>query len=154
MGRSQETLGKKEVRKKKEKKRKDKEKKRALKKTDSGKSSFDDMIAYVDEFGVISSTSPDPTRKKQEVIAEDIEIQVIRTNPEDAPDFHRKGVVTFYNDSKGFGFIRDLESNMRLFFHASDVQEPVKEDNIVAFEKGKGPKGIAAINVRLFKEEK
>ena len=154
MGRSQETLGKKEVRKKKEKKRKDKEKKRALKKTDSNKSSFDDMIAYVDEFGVISSTPPDPDRKKQEIAAEDIEIQVIRTNPEDAPDFHRKGVVTFYNDSKGFGFIRDLESNMRLFFHASDVQEPVKEDNIVAFEKGKGPKGVAAINVRLVKEEK
>lgn len=145
-------MGKKEVRTKKEKKRKEKEKKRALKKSEGKKSNFDDMIAYVDEFGVISSTPPDPGRKKQEVAAEDIEIQVVRTNPEDAPDYHRKGIVTFYNDSKGFGFIRDLESNQRLFFHASDVQEPVKEDNVVAFEKGKGPKGISAINVRLFRE--
>ena len=153
MGRSQETAGKKEVRNKKDKKRKEKEKKRALKKSEGKKSSFDDMIAYVDEFGVISSTPPDPGRKKQEVVAEDIEIQVVRTSAEESPDYQRKGIVTFYNNSKGFGFIRDLESDQRLFFHASDVQEPVKEDNIVSFEKGKGPRGISAINVRLFREQ-
>ena len=64
MGRSQETFGKKEVRNKKDKKRKDKEQKRAKKKSEGKKSNFDDMIAYVDEFGMITSTPPDPDKKK------------------------------------------------------------------------------------------
>ena len=59
MGRSQETSNKKEVKNKKDKKRKDKEKKRLIRK-ESGKSSYAVMIAYVDEFGKISSTPPDP----------------------------------------------------------------------------------------------
>ena len=61
MSRSQETYNKKEVRNKKEKKRKDKEKKRLDRKENAteGKS-FDDMIAYVDENGRLSSTPPDP----------------------------------------------------------------------------------------------
>jgi hypothetical protein len=63
MGRSQETFNKKEVKNKKEKKRKDKEKKRLIRKETGKKSSFDDMIAYVDEYGKISSTPPDPSKK-------------------------------------------------------------------------------------------
>jgi S-adenosylmethionine hydrolase len=62
MGRSQETLGKKEVRNKKEKKRKEKLEKREKKKNE-GKSTFNDMIAYVDEFGKIRSTPQGPERK-------------------------------------------------------------------------------------------
>ena len=62
MGRSQETSNKKEVKNKKDKKRKEKEKKRLIRK-ESGKSSFADMIAYVDEFGKITSTPPDPAKK-------------------------------------------------------------------------------------------
>ncbi len=67
MGRSQESFNKKEVKSKKDKKRKEKEKKRLLKK-ESGKNSFDDMIAYVDEFGVISSTPPDPNKKSKKLM--------------------------------------------------------------------------------------
>ena len=63
MGRSQETFGKKEVRSKNEKKRKEKDQKRAKKKSEGKKSNFDDMIAYVDEFGKITSTPPDPGKK-------------------------------------------------------------------------------------------
>jgi cold shock CspA family protein len=152
MGRSQETFGKKEVRSKNEKKRKEKEQKRAKKKTDGKKSSFDDMIAYVDEFGKITSTPPDPD-KKTVVVAENIELTITRNNPEGAPDFVRKGVVTFFNDSKGFGFIRDLVSNQSVFVHANNLLEAIKENNIVVFEIGKGPKGPSALNVKLFKEE-
>ncbi len=83
MGRSQETFSKKEVRNKKEKKRKEKEQKRALKKSEGKKSSFDDMIAYVDEFGKISSTPPDPD-KKTVVVAESIELKITKNNPENA----------------------------------------------------------------------
>lgn len=151
MGRSQETSGKKEVRSRKDKKRKEKAQKRALKKTDGRKSSFDDMIAYVDEFGMITSTPPDPARKTV-VDIESIELGATRNNSDAEPDFIRKGVVTFFNESKGFGFIRDLKSNQRVFVHVNNLEEPVKENNIVIFEEGRGPKGITAMKVKLFRE--
>lgn len=151
MGRSQQTIGKKEVRSKQEKKRKEKEKKRALKKSEGKKGSFDDMIAYVDEYGMITSTPPDP-EKKIVIAAESIELDITKNKPESAPDFVRKGVVTFFNESKGFGFIRDLASNQRVFVHANNLLEPVKENNIVIYEAGKGPKGTSAMKVKLFKE--
>jgi cold shock CspA family protein len=152
MGRSQETFGKKEVRNKKEKKRKDKLQKRAQKKNDGKKSSFNDMIAYVDEFGMITSTPPDPD-KKTVVDAESIELTISRNSPEAAPDYIRKGIVSFYNDSKGFGFIRDLGSGQRVFFHANNLLDPVKENDKVIFEIGKGPRGPSAMKVSLLKEE-
>jgi cold shock CspA family protein len=151
MGRSQETFGKKEVRNKKEKKRKDKEQKRAKKKNETKSSSFDDMIAYVDEFGMITSTPPDPDNKIV-VDVESIDLTNTRNKPEAGSSLERKGVITFYNDSKGFGFIRDLESNMRVFVHANNLLDTVKENNIVLFEITKGPKGPSAIKVKLFKE--
>jgi cold shock CspA family protein len=150
MGRSQETFGKKEVRKKKEQKRKEKDQKRAIRKSE-GKSSFDQMIAYVDEFGVISSTPPDPD-KKTIVVADSIDLNMTRNNAENPADFMHKGVVSFFNDSKGYGFIRDLESNKSIFVHANDLEEPVSENNVVIFEIAKGPKGPAAKNVKKFKE--
>jgi cold shock CspA family protein len=152
MSRSQETYNKKEVRIKKEKKRKAKAEKRAKKSTDNKKSSFDDMIAYVDEFGKITSTPPDPS-KKTIVIAENIELKITKNDPASAPDFVRKGIVTFFNDSKGFGFIRDLQSNQSIFVHANNLLDPIKENNVVVFEIGKGPKGSTALKVKLFKEE-
>ena len=53
---------------------------------------------------------------------------------------------------KGFGFIRDLESNQKVFVHANNLLEPVKEDNMVVFEASRGPKGISAVKVRRFKQ--
>ena len=150
MGKSQETSNKKEVKNKKDKKRKEKEKKRLIRK-ETGKSSFDDMIAYVDEFGKLSSTPPDPS-KKIVVEANAIETSVTKNDPSKKPDYLRKGVVTFFNDSKGFGFIRDMENKQSVFVHANNLQEPIKENNIVIFEIGKGPKGTTALNVKLFKE--
>jgi len=151
MSRSPETYNKKEVRNKKEKKRKAKEQKRAKKKIEGKKSSFDDMIAFVDEFGVITSTPPDPN-KKTIIDAEDIELKITKNNPANVPDFVRKGVITFFDESKGFGFIRDLDSDQRVFVHVNNLLEPVKENNIVIFEIGKGPKGPSAMNVKLFKQ--
>jgi cold shock CspA family protein len=150
MGRSQETSNKKEVKNKKDKKRKEKEKKRLIRK-ESGKSSFADMIAYVDEFGKISSTPPDPN-KKIEVEADNIETGSKKNITTPKASYIRKGVVTFFNDSKGFGFIRDMENKQSVFVHANNLQEPIKENNMVTFELGKGPKGMTALNVRLFKE--
>jgi cold shock CspA family protein len=151
MGRSQETFNKKEVKNKKEKKRKDKEKKRLIRKETGKKSSFDDMIAYVDEYGKLSSTPPDPSRKIN-VDAEGIELGATKNEPLQKNDFIRKGVVTFFNDSKGFGFIRDMESKQSVFVHANNLEEDIKENNIVIFEIGKGPKGPTALKVKLFKD--
>jgi cold shock CspA family protein len=151
MGRAQETFNKKEVRNKKEKKRKEKEKKRLIRKESGKTSSFDDMIAYVDEFGMLSATPPDPTKKKL-VDVSTIEISVTKNDPSQKSDYIRKGVVTFFNDSKGYGFIRDMETKQSVFVHANNLQEEVKENNIVSFEIGKGPKGPTALKVKLFKE--
>ena len=151
MGRGQESFGKKEVRSRNEKKRKEKEQKRAKKKSEGKKTSFDDMIAYVNEFGVITSTPPDPG-KRTEVDAAGIELTVSRNSPESAPDYIRKGVVTFFNSSKGFGFIRDLLTGERIFVHAKSLLEPVSENQEVQFEIVKGPKGPSALKVRPFTE--
>lgn len=151
MGRSHETYNKKELRNRLEKKRKDKEQKRTKKKGEGKKSSFEDMIAYVNEFGVITSTPPDPD-KKSVVSAESIELRIIKNSPESSPDFMRKGVVIFFNESKGYGFIRDMASNQRVFVHANSILEPITENNVVSFNIINGPKGPSAVKVKLFIE--
>jgi cold shock CspA family protein len=151
MGRSQETSNKKEVKNKREKKRKEKEKKRLIKKESGKKGSFNDMIAYVDEFGKLSSTPPDPG-KRTEVEVETIELSATKNDPSQKAGYIRKGVVTFFNESKGFGFIRDMETKQSVFVHANNLLEEIKENNVVIFEIGKGPKGPTALNVKLDKE--
>jgi len=150
MGRSQETFNKKEVRNKKEKKRKEKEKKRLARKENEKRNSLDDMIAYVDENGRITSTPPDPSRKKS-IKLEDIEISTPKRDSSHKSDPIRKGIVTFFNDAKGFGFIRDLETQQSVFVHANNLLEDIKEDNIVSFEIVMGQKGPTAMQVKLFK---
>ncbi|MGD9993774.1 MAG: cold-shock protein [Salinivirgaceae bacterium] len=149
MGRSQETFNKKEVRNKKEKKRKEKEKKRLAKKDEDKKTGLDDMIAYVDENGMLTSTPPDPS-KKTEIKAEDIKINTTRSDDVEM-DPIRKGVVTFFNEAKGFGFIRDSETKEDVFVHVNNVLEAIKENNLVSFEVEMGPKGPTAVQVKLIK---
>ncbi|MBE0675020.1 MAG: cold shock domain-containing protein [Bacteroidales bacterium] len=148
MGRSQESFNKKEVRNKKAKKRKEKEEKKQAKKGQE-KNSFEDMIAYVDEFGVISSTPPDPKRKKTVINPDDIVLGATVREPDPTQGRERKGIVTFFNDSKGYGFIRDLATGESVFVHANSVAEPITEGNTVSFEIGAGQKGPAANNVKI-----
>ncbi|MBU8892256.1 MAG: cold shock domain-containing protein [Bacteroidales bacterium] len=150
MGRSQETYNKKEVRNKKEKKRKDKEKKRLARKENEKKGSLDDMMAYVDENGMITSTPTDPTKKK-DIKLEDIEIGVPTRDPDENDDPVRKGTVAFFNESKGYGFIRDSETKESVFVHVNNLLEEIKEGNLVSFEVEMGQKGPTAIKVKLFK---
>ena len=151
MGRSQETFNKKEVRNKKEKKRKEKEKKRlARKEGEKSGGSLDDMIAYVDENGNLSSTPPDPEKKKV-FKAEDIEISVPKGDTLEKMDPIRKGVVTFFNDSKGFGFIKDSETQESVFVHINNTLEEIKENNLVSFEVEMGPKGPTAVQVKVIR---
>jgi cold shock CspA family protein len=151
MARSQETYNKKEVRNKKEKKRKEKEQKRQDRRASSKDgNSLDDMIAYVDENGNITSTPPDLTNKKK-VNAEDIVISVPRRSSEAPENPIRKGIVTFFNESKGYGFIRDLDNQQSVFVHINDFLESIGEQNKVIFEIEMGHKGPKAVNVKLDK---
>jgi cold shock CspA family protein len=105
------------------------------------------MIAYVDENGMITSTPPDPG-KKNVIKTEDIEISIPRQ--ENIPfDPEKKGTVTFYNESKGFGFIRESETQMSVFVHVNQLLEPIKEGNLVSFIVEKGVKGPTATQVKL-----
>jgi len=148
MGRSQESFNKKDVRNKKEKKRKEKAAKKLAKK-EGEKSSFDDMIAYVDENGVITNEPIDPTNKT-EVKLEDIEVSVPRGSDEEI-DPIRKGTITFFNESKGFGFIKDLETKQDVFVHANNVIGEIKEGNLVTYEVEMGQRGPNAVRVQISK---
>ncbi|HLP73203.1 MAG TPA: cold shock domain-containing protein [Bacteroidales bacterium] len=151
MGRSQETQNKKEVKNRQEKKRKEKQKKSELRKAKGEKSTFNDMIAYVDEFGRLSSVPPD-SKNKISVSAEDIEISPTRNKPLEKPDF-QKGRVVSFNTSRGFGFIMDLDTKQSFFVHANNIEEAIKENDLVVFEAGRGAKGPVALKVKLFREK-
>jgi cold shock CspA family protein len=148
MGRSRERFTKKEVRNKKEKKRKEKEKKRLARKENEKRSGLDDMIAYVDENGNITSSPPDPDKKK-DIKLEDIEISPHKLDSSQTSNTIRKGTLTFLNESKGFGFIRDSETQESVFVHVNNILEDIKEGSAVSFETVRGQKGPAATNVKL-----
>ena len=150
MGRSQESFNKKEVKKNKEKKRKEKERKRLARKENEKGRGLEDMIAYVDENGRISSTPPEPGSRRK-VNVEDIEISVPKRSEDDKPNPMRKGILTFYNDSKGYGFIRDLENQQSVFAHVNDFEDDIKENNKVSYEIEMGNKGPKAVRVKLDK---
>jgi cold shock CspA family protein len=148
MGRSQESFNKRENEKKRLKKKKDKLQKKEERKASTDKNKdFDDMIAYVDEFGNITDTPPDP-KAKEKVKKEDIEIAVPRQAPPNPEDLIRKGKVAFFNSSKGYGFIRDKDTQESIFVHVNGLTEEIQEGDNVTFETEKGPKGLNAINVK------
>ncbi len=146
MGKSQETYNKKEKEKKRLKKRLDKAKKREDRKANSGDTGFDSMIAYVDENGKLSDTPPDPT-KKRKIDASKIEVNVPKRADEEVIT-ERKGRIEFFNDSKGFGFIKEHETNDKYFVHVNGLIDDVLEGDKVIFELEQGLKGLNAVRVK------
>ena len=59
-----------------------------------------------------------------------------------------KGIVKFFNETKGFGFIKEEESNKEYFVHVSGLVDQVKQNDEVTFELEEGRKGLMAINVK------
>jgi CspA family cold shock protein len=59
-----------------------------------------------------------------------------------------KGTVKFFNETKGFGFIKEDESNKEYFVHVSGLVDQVKENDEVTFELEEGRKGLMAVNVK------
>ena len=145
-----ETWNKKEREKKKQQAKKEKAERKQERKENSKGGNLDDMIAYLDENGNLSSKPPDP-RKKVDIKLEDIEIGVPKHEPINPEDLIRTGIVTFFNDAKGYGFIKDLETQESVFVHINSLSEEVKENNKVTFEIQMGPKGANAVNVQLVK---
>lgn len=149
MAKSQETWNKKDREKKKQISKKDKaERKQERKDNAKEGKSFDDMLAYIDENGNLSSTPPDP-RKKIKINVEDIEIGVPKQKDFDPADQFRKGTVTFFNEAKGYGFIKDLQTQESIFVHANGLLEQIKENSKVSFEVEMGQKGPNAVRVKI-----
>ncbi|HDO26595.1 MAG TPA: cold shock domain-containing protein [Bacteroidetes bacterium] len=60
-----------------------------------------------------------------------------------------KGTVKFFNDSKGFGFIKEDETSKEYFVHASGLIDEIREDDNVEFDLKEGRKGLNAVNVQV-----
>ena len=145
MAKSQNSFIKQENEKKRLKKRKEKLQKKEERKLNPSESGFDSMIAYVDENGNLSSTPPDPS-KKQKIDASTIEIGVSRRVEEELPAV-RNGRVDFFDDSKGFGFIKETNTQEKYFVHINGVSGTIKEGDAVTFELEQGRKGLNAVRV-------
>ena len=151
MAKSQQSFNKKEMEKKRRKKKQEKFERRQmrkLEKAEQGKKTFEEQLAYVDENGNLSSTPPDPS-KKREIKVEDIQLGA--SSRYDVPiNEERRGKVKFFNEEKGYGFIIDSESRESIFVHANNIEGGLlKQNDKVTFEIEMGAKGLNAIKVSL-----
>ena len=60
-----------------------------------------------------------------------------------------KGTVKFFNETKGFGFVVDEESQKEYFVHVSGLIDEIREGDTVEFELTEGKKGLNAVNVKV-----
>lgn len=150
MAKSQQTFNKSEKEKKRLKKREDKRKKmeaRKLAKQENGSKGIE--FAYVDFNGNLTDTPPDPSQKVK-VDAESIEVSIPKTLESDKVEIDpvRQGTVSFFDHSKGFGFIIDGENQEKYFCHVSGLIDEITEGNKVSFELEKGQRGMNAVRVK------
>lgn len=150
MAKSQATYAKKEKENKRLKKRQEKEQKKEERRANAGSGGFESMIAYVDEYGRITDTPPDPA-KKQKVDASTIELGIPRKQEGDEVSPERQGKVAFFDQSKGYGFINETGTGEKFFVHISGVTEEIAADDHVRFELERGIKGMNAVKVKKVK---
>lgn len=144
------TVGKRENEKKRLAKREEKLRKKESKKLSGKTNSFDDMIAYVDENGMITSTPPADDIQKEEINPDEIVIATPKKEEEEPVIL--RGRVEFFNVAKGFGFIKDLAGVEKYFFHVNNTVSEIAENDIVTFDLERGLKGMNAVNVTLEKK--
>ncbi|MEH6408687.1 MAG: cold shock domain-containing protein [Leeuwenhoekiella sp.] len=148
MARSQETYGKKEKEKKRLKKREDKLKKKVERKANAKGGAFEDMIAYVDENGNLTDTPPDPSLRV-EIDPDDIILGIPKKEDIEEEELPAKeGKVSFFDTSKGFGFILDSRTQEKHFVHVSGLIDEIQENDKVTFELERGMKGMNAVRVK------
>lgn len=139
------TFNKKEREKKKAQRRKQKQFKREERRENTTENSLENMIAYVDENGVIHDAPV--TTPKKEIKAKNIEIGVPRRE-ESEEDSILEGVINFFDESKGYGFIKTQEDE-NFFVHLNNVTGIPAKGKRVSFEKERGLKGWAAVKVKV-----
>lgn len=144
-----ETFSKRERRKKKIERRREKEFRRDERRQLPVKQkSLEEMMAYVDENGNLSDTPPDP-KNAYKAAVEDIVIDVPKALPDD-PDAIPTGVVSYFDPSKGYGFIVNDRTQERLFVHVNSFAEPTTELSIgdkVSYTPTRSPRGMQATAV-------
>lgn len=149
MAKSKESFSKKEKEKQRQKQKQEKKQKQEERKANKKKGgALEDMMAYVDEHGNLSSSPPD-LQKRIVVNAEDIQIGVPRQ--EDTPEVFSTGTVSFFDRSKGFGFIIDAATRNRIFFHMNNLLEDVNESDKVQYLAERGARGLSAVQVSRVK---
>ncbi|WOC40156.1 cold shock domain-containing protein [Polaribacter sp. HL-MS24] len=147
MAKSQQTFSKSEKEKKRLKKRLDKKKKMDARKADRDENGTEGIqFAYVDHDGNLTDTPPDPDLKV-EIELEDIAVSVPKKEDLPEEDPVRKGKVSFFDSSKGFGFIIDSINNEKYFTHVSGLIDTIVENDKVSFELERGMRGMNAVKV-------
>ncbi len=148
MAKSQQTFNKSEKEKKRLKKREDKKKKKEARKAEAKENGGGIQFAYVDFNGNLTDTPPDPSLREK-IDAESIEIGIPKKDPNAIEEFDpvRKGKVSFFDTSKGFGFIIDSENQEKYFCHVTGLKDEITENDNVSFELEKGLKGMNAVKV-------
>ncbi|MBK7086725.1 MAG: cold shock domain-containing protein [Flavobacteriales bacterium] len=142
------TFEKREKEKKRQQKHEEKKRKKEERKANAPGGGLENMMAYVDEFGRISSTPPDPTKQKVVIDASEIELGVPKRTAADEVAAERVGKVDFFDTTKGFGFIKEDITQERFFVHVSGLIDEVSEGNKVQFEVERGQKGMNAVRVK------
>ena len=146
MAKSQQTFNKTEKEKKRRKKREDKQKKKEARRAEAKENPQGIQFAYVDHYGNLTDTPPDPSMKIK-VDAKSIELGIPKKE-EVEYDPIRNGKVSFFDSSKGFGFIIDSEDQEKYFTHVSGLIDEIIENDKVTFELEKGMKGLNAVRVK------
>jgi cold shock CspA family protein len=150
MSKSSQSFNKQEKEKKRHKKKQEKAAQKEHRRANSSKGDgLDGMMAYVDEFGNIVDTPPDP-ESKFEANEEDIQVSVPKDDNYVEEPTARQGKVEFFNEAKGFGFIVDLQDRQKYFVHINNVHgDDLRQHDKVTFEIQEAEKGPMAVDVRI-----
>ncbi|NNC50390.1 MAG: cold shock domain-containing protein [Flaviramulus sp.] len=148
MAKSQVTFNKIEKEKKRLKKREEKQKKKEARRAEAKENPQGIQFAYVDFNGNLTDTPPDPAMREK-VEAESIELGIPKKEDrgEEEPT-NKEGKVSFFDHSKGFGFILDSINQEKYFVHVSGLIDEIQENDKVTYELERGQKGMNAVRVK------
>jgi cold shock CspA family protein len=147
------TYSKRDNEKKKQEKRVEKQKKKESRKLNDKPAGFDDMIAYVDENGRISSTPPsernnDMPAKSNRDQDHSHENTAMEQRKSGNNMTELKGRVEHVNAEKGYGFIKETSQTDKYFFHVSGLLDAIQVGDAVLFDLERGKKGYNAVRIR------
>lgn len=142
------TSQKREKEKIKQSKREDKQR-RKEERQNSGSSSFEQMLAYVDANGMLHAT-PQDVESQEEIDASQIEVSVPKRADEEIVPL--RGKVAHFNAARGYGFIRNSENGEEYFFHITNAPAGIAEGDRVIFEIEHRMQKMNAVRISIDKE--